>query len=96
MKLSNDKPIQIQSDQLEIKDAEKKAYFTGKRRGRAGYDDDESDEDGRSVQRRSGRRIIGRLVRRDFWQAGYRQDLYRRKSRLNSGQQDCDRRSGRV
>lgn len=29
MKLSNDKPIQIQSDQLEIKDAEKKAYFTG-------------------------------------------------------------------
>jgi lipopolysaccharide export system protein LptA len=29
MKLSNDKPIQIQSDQLEIKDNEKKAYFTG-------------------------------------------------------------------
>lgn len=29
MKLSNDKPIQIQSDQLEIKDQEKKAYFTG-------------------------------------------------------------------
>jgi lipopolysaccharide export system protein LptA len=29
MKLSNDKPIQIQSDQLEIKDEEKKAFFTG-------------------------------------------------------------------
>lgn len=29
MKLSNDQPIQIQSDQLEIKDEEKKAYFTG-------------------------------------------------------------------
>ncbi|MFD1744740.1 LptA/OstA family protein [Rhizobium helianthi] len=29
MKLSNDKPIQIQSDQLEIKDQEKKAFFTG-------------------------------------------------------------------
>jgi lipopolysaccharide export system protein LptA len=29
MKLSKDQPIQIQSDQLEIKDEEKKAYFTG-------------------------------------------------------------------
>jgi lipopolysaccharide export system protein LptA len=29
MKLSKDEPIQIQSDQLEIKDQEKKAYFTG-------------------------------------------------------------------
>ncbi|MBO0141090.1 LptA/OstA family protein [Agrobacterium sp. Ap1] len=29
LKLSNDQPIQIQSDQLEIKDQEKKAYFTG-------------------------------------------------------------------
>ncbi|TWF53070.1 LptA/OstA family protein [Neorhizobium alkalisoli] len=29
MKLSNDQPIQIQSDQLEIKDQEKKAFFTG-------------------------------------------------------------------
>ncbi|MBT9372137.1 LptA/OstA family protein [Rhizobium sp. CSW-27] len=29
MKLSNDQPIQIQSDQLQIKDEEKKAYFTG-------------------------------------------------------------------
>jgi lipopolysaccharide export system protein LptA len=29
LKLSNDQPIQIQSDQLEIKDQEKKAFFTG-------------------------------------------------------------------
>ncbi|MGW9233058.1 LptA/OstA family protein [Pseudorhizobium sp. NPDC055634] len=29
MKLSNDEPIQIESDQLEIKEQEKKAYFTG-------------------------------------------------------------------
>jgi lipopolysaccharide export system protein LptA len=29
LKLSGDQPIQIQSDQLEIKDAEKKAFFTG-------------------------------------------------------------------
>lgn len=29
MTLSNDKPIQIESDQLEIQDTEKKAYFTG-------------------------------------------------------------------
>lgn len=29
MKLSKDEPIQIRSDQLEIKDQEKKAYFTG-------------------------------------------------------------------
>ncbi|MDP9839378.1 lipopolysaccharide export system protein LptA [Neorhizobium huautlense] len=29
MALSNDKPIQIESDQLEIQDTEKKAYFTG-------------------------------------------------------------------
>ncbi|MDE1159884.1 MAG: LptA/OstA family protein [Neorhizobium sp.] len=29
MKLSKDEPIQIQSDQLEIKDQEKKAFFTG-------------------------------------------------------------------
>ncbi len=29
LKLSKDEPIQIQSDQLEIKDQEKKAYFTG-------------------------------------------------------------------
>lgn len=29
MKLSNDQPIQISSDQLEIKDQEKKAFFTG-------------------------------------------------------------------
>ncbi|CAN7145398.1 LptA/OstA family protein [Neorhizobium sp. LjRoot104] len=29
LKLSGDQPIQIQSDQLEIKEQEKKAYFTG-------------------------------------------------------------------
>jgi Uncharacterized protein conserved in bacteria len=29
MKLSNDEPIQIESDQLEIKEQEKTAYFTG-------------------------------------------------------------------
>ena len=29
LKLSNDAPIQIQSDQLEIKDQEKRAFFTG-------------------------------------------------------------------
>lgn len=29
LKLSKDQPIQIQSDQLEVKDQEKKAYFTG-------------------------------------------------------------------
>ncbi|OHV83771.1 LptA/OstA family protein [Rhizobium sp. LCM 4573] len=29
LKLSNDQPIQIASDQLEIKEQEKKAYFTG-------------------------------------------------------------------
>nr|WP_078058294.1 LptA/OstA family protein [Xaviernesmea rhizosphaerae] len=29
MKLSNDQPIQIESDQLEVKDAESKAIFTG-------------------------------------------------------------------
>ncbi len=29
LKLSGDQPIQIQSDQLEIKDQEKKAFFTG-------------------------------------------------------------------
>lgn len=29
LKLSNDQPIQIQSDQLEIKEQEKKAFFTG-------------------------------------------------------------------
>lgn len=29
MKLSNDEPIQIESDQLEIKEQEKRAYFTG-------------------------------------------------------------------
>jgi lipopolysaccharide export system protein LptA len=29
LKLSGDEPIQIQSDQLEIKDQEKKAFFTG-------------------------------------------------------------------
>ena len=29
LKLSNDEPIQIESDQLEIKEQEKKAYFTG-------------------------------------------------------------------
>nr|CAD6603659.1 OstA-like protein [Rhizobium sp. TCK] len=29
MRLSNDEPIQIESDQLEIKEQEKKAYFTG-------------------------------------------------------------------
>ncbi|THV23945.1 LptA/OstA family protein [Peteryoungia ipomoeae] len=29
LKLSNDQPIQIESDQLEIRDAERKAYFTG-------------------------------------------------------------------
>jgi lipopolysaccharide export system protein LptA len=29
MALSNDEPIQIESDQLEIKEQEKKAYFTG-------------------------------------------------------------------
>ena len=29
MKLSGDQPIQIESDQLEIKDQEKKAFFTG-------------------------------------------------------------------
>ena len=29
LKLSNDQPIQIQSDQLEIKEQEKRAFFTG-------------------------------------------------------------------
>ncbi len=50
MKLSSDQPIAIESDQLEVRDQEHKAYFHGQRESGSGNHDAAGRQDDGSLQ----------------------------------------------